>query len=201
MFLAFVPYGTPPSNAPDPLRGYFFTCIEIASPPDGRPVQGYFSWPAAEAVRPRLLIMRTDKRLRPLRRWACGPNCRQDPPFGHTPYVAIESPDLIRRHFLTFHGIFGHPPKRSPQSGVTFLGRPPKRSGCGCLRFAREDSVQGQAASAAALQRPVVAGLDSVPGIGSGFWALPKEPEPKASNRGFDNRGFDTPADWPAWRP
>ena len=152
MFLAFVPYGTPPSNAPDLLRGYFFTCIETAPPPAGRPVQGSFSWPAAEAVRPRLLMRELGKRLRPLRRLACGPNCRQNP-LSDTPRSAHPSPGLLSW----------------PAAEAVRLR---------LLAVAREDFVQGQAASAAALlQGPVVAVPDSVPDIGSGFnWALPKEP-------------------------
>lgn len=56
------------------------------------------------------------------------------------------------------------PQKRSFQSGVTFLGRPPKRFGCGCLR----GLGKGQAAAAPA--SPIGAGLGASH-IGSGFWA------------------------------
>lgn len=50
MFLAFVPYGTPPSNAPDPLRGYFSTWKRKRRRPTEPPtsVRGYFSGPAAK---------------------------------------------------------------------------------------------------------------------------------------------------------
>ena len=79
----------------------------------------------------------------------------------------LHIPLLSRIHSgVTFTSIMKNCPsqKRSFQSGVIFLGRPPKRFGCGCLR----GLGKGQAAAAPA--SPIGAGFGASH-IGSGFRA------------------------------